>query len=81
MTATREDLDDAGLRIERMWRQGAPGQVAEMEARGSFHDHILSLQSLYERTYADLVAQNTPYDQVIETVNAQVAPPLEWQPE
>ena len=81
MTATRADLEEIGLRIERMWRQGAPRQTAEMEARGSFYDHVLSLQGMYERTYADLVAQNKPHDQVMETVNALVAPPLEWQPE
>jgi hypothetical protein len=81
MTATRADLEEIGLTIERMWRQGAPRQVAEMEARGSFYDHILSLQGIYERSYADLIAQNRPHDQVTETVNALVAPPLDWQPE
>ncbi len=81
MTATREDLDDAGLRIERMWREGAPRQVAEMEARGSFYDHILSLQQQEERIYAKMVADGSAHEQVMEAVTALVTPPLEWQPE
>ncbi len=79
MTATREDLEEIGLRIERMWRQGAPRQVAEMEARGSFYDHILSLQGIYERAYSDQIANNRPHDQALEALTALVAPPLEWQ--
>lgn len=79
--ATRDDLEEIGLMIERMWRAGAPRQVAELEARGSFYDHILSLQALYERVYGEMVAAGKPYDMVRETVNSLVAPPLEWQPE
>ena len=48
---TRDDLDDSGLRIERLWRQGAPRQVRDMEAAGSFYVHILSLQNQEARTY------------------------------
>lgn len=81
MAATREDLEEIGLMIERMWRAGAPRQVAEMEARGSFYDHILSLQGIYERAYGEMVAAGKPHDMVAETVNSMVAPPLEWQPE
>ena len=81
MAATRDDLDDNGLRIERMWREGAPRQVAEMEARGSFYDYMLHLQQMEERVYGEMVAKGTPHDMVMETVNSLVAPPLEWQPE
>lgn len=81
MAASRQDLDDNGLRIERMWRAGAPRQVAEMEARGSFYDHILSLQQMEERVYGEMVAKGIAHDMVMETVTSLVAPPLEWQPE
>ena len=60
MAATRDDLEEIGLMIERMWRAGAPRQVAEMEARGSFYDHILSLQAMYERAYGEMVDDATP---------------------
>lgn len=81
MAASREDLDVSGWRIERLWRAGAPRQVAEMEAHGSFYDHVLSLQQMEERVYGEMVAKGIPHDMVMETVNSLVAPPLEWQAE
>jgi hypothetical protein len=80
MTITRANLDDNGLRIERMWREGAPRQVAEMEARGSFYAHILSLQQQEERIYTEMVAAGKSHEAITEAVTALVAPPLDWQP-
>lgn len=78
---TRESLDAAGLRIERMWRQGAPKQVAEMEASGTFYGFILSLQQQEQETYERLLGQGLAHDQAMEMVTSIVAPPLEHQPE
>lgn len=78
---TRDDLDDSGLRIERLWRQGAPRQVREMEAAGSFYAHILSLQNQEARTYDRLIGEGRPHDQVMEILNELVAPPLTNQSE
>lgn len=78
---TRESLDAAGLRIEHMWRQGAPKQVAEMEAKGTFYPFLLSLQQQEQETYERLIQQGLAHDQVMEMVAEIVAPPLEYQPE
>lgn len=52
---TREALDATGWRIERMWRQGAPRRVAELETAGAFYELILSLQKQEEKIYGSLV--------------------------
>ncbi len=79
--ATRADLNRTGLKIERMWREGAPARVAILEAQGKLYDFLLGLQTQYLTAYTDLVAKSRPYEEVMETVTAMVAPPLEEQPQ
>jgi hypothetical protein len=79
--ATQADLNRTGLKIERMWREGAPARVMALEAQGQLYDFLLGLQTQYLTVYTDMVAKSRPYDEVMETVTAMVAPPLEEQPQ
>lgn len=77
---TREMLDPTGWRIERMWRQGSPRRVAELETKGAFYELILSLQKQEEETYGSLVEKGVPPDMAREQALAMSTPPLEDQP-
>lgn len=77
---TTEVLDPTGWRIERMWRQGAPRRVAELEAAGSFYELILSLQRQEAEIYGSLVEKEVPPDMAREQALAASKPPLEDQP-
>jgi hypothetical protein len=76
---TREALDPTGWRIERMWRQGAPRRVAELETAGAFYELILSLQKQEEETYGSLVERGVPPDMAREQSRAASSPPDERQ--
>lgn len=77
---TRDDLDLSGLRIERMWRAGAPRRVAEMEAAGTFYELMLALQDQEERLYGTLTERGVRADQAREMMLEASAPPLSEQP-
>ena len=80
MTATRADLDPSGQRIERMWREGAPRRVAEMEAAGTFYSFLLALQEQEERLYGNLIESGVPAHQAREMMLEASSPPLSEQP-
>ena len=77
---TREALDPTGWRIERMWRQGAPRRVADLETAGTFYELILNLQKQEEEIYGSLVEKGVPPDMAREQALAASKPPLEDQP-
>lgn len=77
---TRDDLDSSGLRIERMWRAGAPRRVAAMEAAGTFYAFICALQNQEERLYGSLIERGVRPDQAREMMLEASAPPLSDQP-
>ena len=77
---TRDDLDSSGLRIERMWREGAPRRVAEMEAAGTFYEFMFALQNQEERLYGSLIERGVRHDLAREMMLEASAPPLSEQP-